>query len=176
MHLKWYLSYLQRASIWPYDPLSPFDKSFFVSDQATYLDNIACHVVIKYFHSLIDSNSSCQEFDHVASLEDDIWVKGFPRCSNWHRSMNEIQCACYSLASELSAPRRNDMYEGSISSQCQNKPMLWLRGRKAVFPDAKSSSAGIAHKPVIYNAELHSCDMRAWKSRSAKATLRMSSA
>lgn len=84
---------LQRASIRPNDPLPPLDITLLIPHGVSNLDDVTRNRIVENLHGLSNSNTTRQQFDHVASLEDDIWVVCFSGRAYSHGTMNKIECA-----------------------------------------------------------------------------------
>ena len=103
-------TYLERATIWTNDPLSPFHESLLIPHDVTNLDNVACNVVVQDLHSLPNRYASRKELDHISSFEDDIWVVCFTCCSYGHGTVNQVERAGNPLASRKHGIRRNEQH------------------------------------------------------------------
>ena len=89
---------LQCTTIWTYYALPPLDKSFLISHNISDLDNVTSYGVVQNFDSLINSDTSCKELDHITGFENDVRVVGLPCCSDCHGTIDEIEDACYTLS------------------------------------------------------------------------------
>ena len=77
-------TYLQGASIWTNDSLSPLHKPLLVPHNVSYFDDITSNTVVQYLGSLCHSYTTSQKLDHVSSFENDVRVISFPSRFNGH--------------------------------------------------------------------------------------------
>ena len=83
-------AYLECAPVWTNNSLSPLNKSLFIPHNISNFDDIASNTVVQYLDGLANGNSTSEQFDHVASFEDYIWVISFTGCPNRHRTVNKV--------------------------------------------------------------------------------------
>ena len=80
--------------------MPPLNESFLISYNVSDLDYVASYGVVQNFDRLVNSDASCKELDHISRFEDDIRVVSLPRCSDRHRTIDEIEYTCYTLSKQ----------------------------------------------------------------------------
>lgn len=83
---------LQRHALRADEPLATLDEAVLIADEASYLDDVAEHVIVlKDFHRLLIRDGSGQKLNEIACSDNRIWVPSLPRCFDRHASLNEVK-------------------------------------------------------------------------------------
>lgn len=75
------------------DALAALDEAFFVANEVTDLDYVACGGVFEDFDGLWSGHGAREEFDEVAGFEDGGWVVGFSGRAHGHGAFDEVEGA-----------------------------------------------------------------------------------
>jgi len=90
-------AHLEGTPIRPNYTLPPLDEALLVTDDISYLDDVASNVVVQDFDRLPDRDAPREQLDHVPRFQNDIGVVRLPRRAHGHRAMNEVERARHML-------------------------------------------------------------------------------
>lgn len=76
------------------DALAALDKALLVTHEAGDLDHIARHVVLEHLERLRGRDTTREQLEQVAALEDDIRVPRLAGRAHRHAALHQVQLAC----------------------------------------------------------------------------------
>lgn len=93
-------TYLQCASIWTDNPLSPLNKPLLIPDDTSNLDDITRNPILQNLDRLRRIHSPRQQLQEIPSFENDIRIPGLPCSLDSHFTLHQVELTSETVSFE----------------------------------------------------------------------------